>query len=174
MTHYRYPQLLPSFPLIVYSPLFSLLFQNNNQETIILYFPDISKRIQLLFSILFIASKKIQKNRIFSKKGVDKMAKEVYNIHRCSEQVQAKQNMREWRNWQTRTFEGRVVHTVRVQVPFLAPTDMLKHVGFFITKTNRREKCLNDSSNTTSLTNSFSQWICWLPFLLLLSVSFIR
>ena len=29
--------------------------------------------------------------------------------------------MREWRNWQTRTFEGRVVHTVRVQVPFLAP-----------------------------------------------------
>ena len=31
-------------------------------------------------------------------------------------------NMREWRNWQTRTFEGRVVHTVRVQVPSLAPT----------------------------------------------------
>ena len=30
--------------------------------------------------------------------------------------------MREWRNWQTRTFEGRVVYTVRVQVPFLAPT----------------------------------------------------
>ena len=29
--------------------------------------------------------------------------------------------MRKWRNWQTRTFEGRVVHTVRVQVPFLAP-----------------------------------------------------
>ena len=28
---------------------------------------------------------------------------------------------REWRNWQTRTFEGRVVYTVRVQVPFLAP-----------------------------------------------------
>ena len=33
-------------------------------------------------------------------------------------------NMREWRNWQTRTFEGRVVHTVRVQVPSLAPADM--------------------------------------------------
>ena len=32
--------------------------------------------------------------------------------------------MREWRNWQTRTFEGRVVHTVRVQVPFLAPAGM--------------------------------------------------
>ena len=30
--------------------------------------------------------------------------------------------MRKWRNWQTRTFEGRVVHTVRVQVPFLAPS----------------------------------------------------
>ena len=29
--------------------------------------------------------------------------------------------MRPWRNWQTRTFEGRVVHTVRVQVSFLAP-----------------------------------------------------
>ena len=35
--------------------------------------------------------------------------------------------MREWRNWQTRTFEGRVVYTVRVQVPFLAPE---KQVGF--------------------------------------------
>ena len=35
--------------------------------------------------------------------------------------------MREWRNWQTRTFEGRVVHTVRVQVPFPAPK---KQVGF--------------------------------------------
>ena len=30
-------------------------------------------------------------------------------------------HLREWRNWQTRTFEGRVVYTVRVQVPFLAP-----------------------------------------------------
>ena len=29
--------------------------------------------------------------------------------------------MRKWRNWQTRTFEGRVVYTVRVQVPFSAP-----------------------------------------------------
>ena len=29
--------------------------------------------------------------------------------------------MRKWRNRQTRTFEGRVVHTVRVQVPFSAP-----------------------------------------------------
>ena len=30
--------------------------------------------------------------------------------------------LREWRNWQTRTFEGRVDFSVRVQVPFLAPT----------------------------------------------------
>ena len=34
--------------------------------------------------------------------------------------------MRKWRNWQTRTFEGRVVYTVRVQVPFSAPK---KQVG---------------------------------------------
>ena len=33
------------------------------------------------------------------------------------------ESTREWRNWQTRTFEGRVVYTVRVQVPFLAPTE---------------------------------------------------
>ena len=30
-------------------------------------------------------------------------------------------NMREWRNRQTRTFEGRVGRLVRVQVPSLAP-----------------------------------------------------
>ena len=30
-------------------------------------------------------------------------------------------NMREWRNRQTRTFEGRVGQLVRVQVPSLAP-----------------------------------------------------
>ena len=29
--------------------------------------------------------------------------------------------MRKWRNWQTRTFEGRVVLTIRVQVPSSAP-----------------------------------------------------
>ena len=34
--------------------------------------------------------------------------------------------MREWRNRQTRKFEGRVVNTVRVQVPFPAPK---KQVG---------------------------------------------
>ena len=35
--------------------------------------------------------------------------------------ARTQREMREWRNWQTRTFEGRVVNTVRVQVPFLAP-----------------------------------------------------
>lgn len=30
--------------------------------------------------------------------------------------------MQVWRNWQTRTLEGRVVNTVWVQVPLLAPT----------------------------------------------------
>ena len=43
--------------------------------------------------------------------------------------------MREWRNWQTRTFEGRVVYTVRVQVPFLAPqkTRLMTSFLFYIT-----------------------------------------
>ncbi len=41
---------------------------------------------------------------------------------RCIILPLSKNNTREWRNWQTRTFEGRVVHTVRVQVPFLAPS----------------------------------------------------
>ncbi len=43
-----------------------------------------------------------------------------------------KQNMREWRNWQTRTFEGRVVHTVRVQVPFLAKQKGTLLRSFFV------------------------------------------
>ena len=38
---------------------------------------------------------------------------------------------REWRNWQTRTFEGRVVHTVRVQVPFLAPRQAARLAFYF-------------------------------------------
>ena len=38
--------------------------------------------------------------------------------------------MREWRNWQTRTFEGRVVYTVRVQVPSLAPKKPNVKFGF--------------------------------------------
>ena len=48
-------------------------------------------------------------------KPLDILPQIVYNIN------VALSDMREWRNWQTRTFEGRVVHTVRVQVPFLAP-----------------------------------------------------
>ncbi len=55
------------------------------------------------------------KKQIFQKtfeKALDKRLLFEYNINVA---------MREWRNWQTRTFEGRVVYTVRVQVPFLAP-----------------------------------------------------
>ena len=40
-------------------------------------------------------------------------------------------NMREWRNRQTRTFEGRVGQLVRVQVPSLAP-DQIERSGFFL------------------------------------------
>ena len=36
--------------------------------------------------------------------------------------TERQQNMRMWRNWQTRTFEGRVIHFVWVQVPSSAPT----------------------------------------------------
>ena len=37
--------------------------------------------------------------------------------------LRSRTHKREWRNWQTRTFEGRVVNTVRVQFPFPAPTE---------------------------------------------------
>ena len=50
------------------------------------------------------------------KKGIDKSIRKCYNIS------VVESNPREWRNWQTRTFEGRVDNTVRVQVPFLAPS----------------------------------------------------
>ena len=43
---------------------------------------------------------------------------------------------REWRNRQTRTFEGRVGRLVRVQVPSLAPkiTDTIWYLLFFCVK----------------------------------------
>ena len=50
--------------------------------------------------------------------------------------------MREWRNWQTRTFEGRVVHTVRVQVPFLAKKDAI--ASFFIARNGTYTVCEAD------------------------------
>ena len=46
-------------------------------------------------------------------------------------------DMREWRNWQTRTFEGRVVYTVRVQVPSLAPKKPNGKFGFLFFKMHR-------------------------------------
>ena len=70
--------------------------------------------------MVFGNAKKTQKNLHFFekklKKGIDKRIRKWYNIS------VVESNTREWRNWQTRTFEGRVVHTVRVQVPFLAPS----------------------------------------------------
>ena len=38
--------------------------------------------------------------------------------------------MRKWRNWQTRTFEGRVVHSIRVQVPSSAPNNVGQSPAF--------------------------------------------
>ena len=42
-------------------------------------------------------------------------------------------SMRKWRNWQTRTFEGRVDFTVRVQVPFSAPRIGRARLSLFFT-----------------------------------------
>ena len=55
--------------------------------------------------------------------------------------------MRKWRNWQTRTFEGRVVYTVRVQVPFSAPKKANTQLGVrLFSRPNGRR------------TRSFSPW----------------
>ena len=63
--------------------------------------------------------------QIFFGKSLDKRIFSCIIAYVASEPIRKGRfpiRMREWRNWQTRTFEGRVVHTVRVQVPFLAPT----------------------------------------------------
>ncbi len=52
-------------------------------------------------------------------------------------QAQERQRKREWRNRQTRTFEGRVVNTVRVQVPFLAPKILVLRNKDFLTLDKR-------------------------------------
>ena len=57
--------------------------------------------------------------------------------------------MREWRNWQTRTFEGRVVHTVRVQVPFLAPERADGYSSAFSLLRNRRPTLRSNSISKT-------------------------
>ena len=62
---------------------------------------------------------------IFFKKGIDNHRIFEYTIGVL------KSTTREWRNWQTRTFEGRVVHTVRVQVPFLAPRASTTVLAFY-------------------------------------------
>ena len=93
--------------------------------------------------------KKISKN---FEKGIDKSIPIVYNIKCSRQRCQRKPrrpsssnktkvfNMRKWRNWQTRTFEGRVVHTVRVQVPSSAPEIsrwVFPSAYFFVQKTLR-------------------------------------
>ena len=62
--------------------------------------------------------KKVQFRASFFQKGIDFFEKRciIYLLRK------ALRDPREWRNWQTRTFEGRVDNTVRVQVPFLAPS----------------------------------------------------
>ena len=69
-------------------------------------------------------SKKNNFFKTFFKKGLDIFKKRciIYLLRGT------KRNSREWRNWQTRTFEGRVVHTVRVQVPFPAPKRADRHL----------------------------------------------
>ena len=57
--------------------------------------------------------------------------------------------MRKWRNWQTRTFEGRVEHSIRVQVPssafffFYFPEKGLERAGNegAVAFTPKTEKC---------------------------------
>ena len=55
------------------------------------------------------------KYTIFRKKGKRSWQSSAFVVKYTSPQT------RKWRNWQTRTFEGRVDFTVRVQVPFSAP-----------------------------------------------------
>ena len=51
--------------------------------------------------------------------------------------------MREWRNRQTRTFEGRVGQLVRVQVPSLAPElSSLKAAEFLFFATYKKDEGL--------------------------------
>ena len=68
--------------------------------------------------------------------------------------------MREWRNWQTRTFEGRVVHTIRVQVPFPAPqASLYPFIGcrLFVFLQNFRQMYA-DSFRERSGTNKKDIW----------------
>ena len=78
---------------------------------------------------------------------------------------------RKWRNWQTRTFEGRVVYTVRVQVPFSAPrkfetvnTMRFRTFIFFLTE----KPCKTESSG-----NRGFKWSLLLPELFCFSGKFI-
>ena len=56
---------------------------------------------------------------------------------------------REWRNRQTRTFEGRVGRLVRVQVPSLAPKNNRYHLVsvVFLCEICRRKICILNIAN---------------------------
>ena len=79
---------------------------------------------------------------IFFKKGIDKSSPFRYNISVAT---------REWRNWQTRTFEGRVISIVRVQVPFLAPTNKksTERCSFFVLGGRKRYSIEGKSLNAS-------------------------
>ena len=57
-----------------------------------------------------------EKQKKLSKFILDTVLSEKYNYRAC-----LKRHMRPWRNWQTRTFEGRVGNSIRVQVSSAAP-----------------------------------------------------
>ena len=71
-------------------------------------------------------------NMSFSKKNLKFAKKVLTNNYHCSiivivrEKQKIKCEMRVCWNWQTGTFEGRVLHDVRVQVPSLAPSKVYK------------------------------------------------
>ena len=62
---------------------------------------------------------------------VGRICRQAQELLRNSCRFRVANTSRKWRNWQTRTFEGRVVHTVRVQVPFLAKEKGTQQRSFF-------------------------------------------
>ena len=83
--------------------------------------------------------KKFKKIQTFSEKRLDFPKKKcIIYLLRANQAICTRQ-MRKWRNWQTRTFEGRVVYTVRVQVPFSAPkkTDRQSPVRLLLPQNER-------------------------------------
>ena len=116
-----------------------------------------------IFSSLLVQNKKRQ---IFSKnfqKSIDKPSQIVYNI-----KVVERQTTREWRNWQTRTFEGRVVYTVRVQVPFLAPQEHCESSALFFCFCGRRSRQVSTCRQISEAGKhplAYIGGLCWVSFI---------